>query len=633
MPSRKRATQSYPLTAVADVPDLRDWPFEPSLKQLRRYVSVPRGLKILDQRREGACTGFGLAAVINLLNARRGRKISVSARMLYEMARLHDEWPGEDYAGSSCRGAIKGWYNMGVCSDGRWPYVDGNAGALTVERAKAARDNTIGAYYRIQPKIADMHAAINEAGAVYCSATTHAGWMRPDSRTGMIAHREPRSGGHAFAIVGYTSKGFWVQNSWGRGWGKGGLGLWQYEDWLENVRDAWVFGLALPTPQIWHLPQTSQRNRSGASLRGSPARSEIAGHFIHVDDGHFHARGRYWSNAGDVRETAKLVARSRGRYQHLLLYAHGGLNSPKDSARRIAAMKETFKANGIYPYHFMYDTGLLEEIKDVILRRGDAAEARSGGISDWTDRLLEWGTRIPGRALWREMKDGARLPFLPERAGSETLAIWLTEMARKNAAGLDVHICGHSTGAILLARLLETMEDLAPTLRIRSCTLLAPAATIDLFESHYYPYLVTNPDTFGIDRMQIMALDERAEKDDSVAKVYRKSLLYLVSNAFEETRGEYLLGLQEHLDLIRGLREPDPRPRGRDREQLDARIAKLRAVDDRLGVHYADGRSSDFTESTTHGGFDNDVRTMNSLLRIVLDGEPVQPFDASTLDY
>ena len=112
---------SYPVTARQDVPDLRDWPFEPSLRQLKRYITPPRGLHILNQQSEGACTGFGLAAAINLLNARRGSKLRVSPRMLYEMAKLHDEWPGEAYAGSSCRGAIKGWYNMGVCTERQWP--------------------------------------------------------------------------------------------------------------------------------------------------------------------------------------------------------------------------------------------------------------------------------------------------------------------------------------------------------------------------------------------------------------------------------------------------------------------------------------------------------------------------------
>jgi len=604
------------MTATQDVPDLRDWPYEPALRQLKRYRTPPRGLHILDQKQEGACTGFGLAAVINLLNNQRGSRVRVSPRMLYEMARLHDEWPGEDYAGSSCRGAIKGWYNMGVCTDGKWPYQPGKPGGLTVERAKAARDNTIGAYYRIQPRISDFHAALNEAGAIFCSAQTHAGWMRPDGRAGTIPFVKNREGGHAFAVVGYNSKGFWVQNSWGKGWGKSGLGLWQYEDWLENLMDAWVFSLALPTPQIWHLPQTSERNRSGLALERSPARSEIAGHFIHVDDGRFHTRGRYWSNADDVRATARLVAGSQGKYQHLLLYAHGGLNSPKDSARRIAALKETFKKNGIYPYHFMYDTGILEELKDVILRRKAPVEERAAGVADWTDRLLEWGTRIPGRALWREMKDGAGLPFLPERAGSETLAIWLTEMARKKGPRLKVHLCGHSTGAILLARLLETLEDLAPTLRIVSCTLFAPAASVGLFESHYYPCLITRPTSFGLDRMQVFNLSDRLEQDDTVGGVYRKSLLYLVSRAFEEDVPEAILGMQRHMDEL-------------------CTKPKMDAVKDRFQVHYANGMPNPVTESTTHGGFDNDVASMNSLLRTVLgDGvEPRQLFTREILDY
>lgn len=618
MPTRKRTGRqvAYPTSAVQDVPDLRDWPFEPSLRQFRRYITAPRGLKILDQRREGACTGFGLAAAINLLNKKRGRKISVSPRMLYEMAKLHDEWPGEDYAGSSCRGALKGWYNMGVCPDAKWPYVDGRPGAITVERAESAREHTLGAYYRVQPAIADFHAALNEAGVIYCSAKMHRGWTQPNRRSGVILHRAERQGGHAFAVVGYNSKGFWIQNSWSKAWGKNGLGLWQYEDWLENVMDGWVFSLALPTPQIWHLPQTSDLNRSGASPTASIARSEIAGHFVHVDDGHFHSRGRYWSNSDDVRGTAKLVAGSQGKYDHLLLYAHGGLTSPKDSARRIAAMKETFKANGIYPYHFMYDTGIVEEIKDVVSRRGEDSVSRAGGVSDWSDRLLEWGARIPGRALWREMKDGARLPFLPARAGSETLAIWLTELARKRSAKLKVHICGHSNGSVLLARLLETMEDLAPTLRISSCTLFAPAATTALFESHFYPYLISPPNAFGIDRMRVLNLSDRLDRDDSVATVYRKSLLYLVANAFEERAPEPLLGLQKDADELR-------------------RLEKMTAVSDRFSVHIADGTDQAITQSRTHGGFDNDPASMNTLLRAVLGegAEPQRLFTADTLDY
>jgi hypothetical protein len=62
---------------------------------------------ILDQGTEGACTGFGLAAVVNYLlwTAARSRRdrmpAKVSTRMLFHLARFYDEWPGEDYQGSS----------------------------------------------------------------------------------------------------------------------------------------------------------------------------------------------------------------------------------------------------------------------------------------------------------------------------------------------------------------------------------------------------------------------------------------------------------------------------------------------------------------------------------------------------
>jgi hypothetical protein len=144
---------------VADAPDVRDRMYEPALVPLRPVVPPPPELEILDQGREGACTGFGLAAVINLLHREQGTDRRVSPRMLYEMARRFDEWPGVDYSGSSCRGAIRGWHNMGVCSEGAWKYEAEDASILTLERAEDAKKNTIGAYYRIRRVISEVHAA------------------------------------------------------------------------------------------------------------------------------------------------------------------------------------------------------------------------------------------------------------------------------------------------------------------------------------------------------------------------------------------------------------------------------------------------------------------------------------------
>ena len=602
------------LDAQPDKPDYRDRWYEPRLDPLKASIAPPRNPYILDQGVEGACTGFGLAGVINLLNQRQGRDVRVSPRMLYEMAKRYDEWKGTAYEGSSCRGAIKGWYHMGVCSETLWPYEAKKDGDLTIARAKDARAHTIGAYYRIRRNIVDMHAALNEAGVVYASANVHSGWMSP-TKDGRIPYRKTMEGGHAFAVVGYNSEGFFVQNSWGPDWGDGGIAVWSYEDWSDNVTDAWVVQLAVSTPMLYSRRDAPAGVSAGAersSAAKDPRRDEIAGHFVHIDDGHFVESGKYWSSLADVEQTAELVARS-DKYQHLLVYAHGGLNSVSASARRIAAMRDTFKANGIYPFHFMYDTGLLEELKDVIVGKRSAAEERVGGLADWADRLIERAARRPGRALWREMKNDAARAFAAEDSpGTQALGAFLDAFGDSKATKMKIHLVGHSTGGILHAHLINALKTLTKKLRLASVSLLAPAATVDLFERAYLPTLTTG--AFGVDAMHVYNLDDELEQDDNVASVYHKSLLYLVSQAFEEVvhPAAPLLGMQLYS------------------KALEARHIKS------LSFHYSTGPAGKgaSTESTSHGGFDNDPATMNSVLETVLGTKNVpQKFTKESLDY
>lgn len=597
--------------ALPDLPDYRDRWYEPTLAPLASAIEPPREPIVLDQGTEGACTGFGLAGVVNLLHERQGRRVRVSPWMLYEMARRHDEWRGERYEGSSCRGAIKGWYHMGVCREALWS--DGARDRFTIAAAKDARAHTIGAYFRIRKNVVDMHAALNETGAVYVSASVHAGWSSP-TKNGRIPYRRKKEGGHAFAVVGYDDKGFHVQNSWGPDWGKNGIATWSYEDWSDNVDDAWVVQLAVSTPALYSRRNAPTGESIGQSIGEdvakagrSPRRDEIAGHFVHVDDGHFQEFGKYWSNLADVEETAALVAES-DKYDHLLLYAHGGLNSINDSASRIAAMRDTFKANRIYPLHFMYDTGLLEELRDVIVGKRSEAEERAGGFSDWTDRLIERATRRPGRALWREMKSDAQAAFAHLRSpGTETVAAFLAAFARPKVRPKKIHLAGHSTGGILHAHLIEAFSKQDLELRIASVSLLAPAATVALFEGAVLPSLRAG--SFGIDAMHVYNLSEKAELDDNVGAVYRKSLLYLVSQAFEEKidPAAPLLGMRRYSKDLESLRPS------------------------RLSFHYSDGRD---TASTSHGGFDNDPATMNNVLKTILGQSRVpHPFTKKSLEY
>ena len=599
------------LTAIADTPDSRDFIYEPPLKQVTNDHFFSEKLTILNQGSEGSCTGHALAAAINYLNQKRDVNFTASRRMLYEMARKNDEWPGEEYEGSSIRGAIKGWRNMGVCSEELWSYKVKKPGFLSIEAAKEARNHTVGAYYRLAPKISHFHSALNEAGIIVASAKVHSGWQTLDSEVIEYSEDSKSIGGHAFAIVGYDARGFWVQNSWGKKWGDGGLALWTYEDWVDNVMDAWVITLALPTPQIFGKNVLAYRNFSTSnqeptSRSGSVDRSDIAGHFVHIDDGEFHDRGRYWSTAEDVEQTAKLVGESE-KYDHLVIYAHGGLNSPKASANRIKAMKDGFKRNRIYPFHLMYDTGLAEELKDLIFRRGRDSKDRVGGFTDWTDRFLERILRGIGTLVWDEMKNDARRAFDSNGAGLESLKFFIKYLRQASANGKPkkIHMMGHSTGAIVIAHLLRALQN--TTVEIQSCSLLAPAATLDLFKSHYLP-VIKGSKKLSLKEMNIYNLSDHLERNDSVGP-YRKSLLYLVSNSFERAgKGTPLLGMQKFM------------------KNFDD-------ITDMPSVYYSNGHSSSTTRSETHGGFDNDAFTMNHALKSILGAKPYAPFTPEELDY
>jgi len=605
------------LNARKDTPDIRDRMYEPALIQLQPEIDNRNGNAVLDQGGEGSCTGFGLVAVINILNSqKRVLDFKASPRMLYEMAKKHDIWPGEDYDGSSCRGAIRGWKNMGVCSANDWPYLDGEPGELTVDRAKAARWCTLGAYYRLRPEINDYHTALNEVGALYVSADVHSGWFTPKASqktdlATILPSTEP-AGGHAFAIVGYNSQGFIVQNSWGSKWGSKGFAIWMYEDWLKNISDGWVFRLAIPTPNIFGLSSGLHVEGDVELGRAAPKRLEIAGHFVHFDDGELKKRGDYWSTADDILKTAKLIKQAEDieEYNHLLIYAHGGLNNPTASAKRVRALKEGFKRNGIYPYHIMYDTGLVEELKDAVTR-AFSSKRTEGFFGDLRDKLLEQSdhliedfVRKPVTPLWEEMKEDAFLPFEVHADGviSDGLFVIKAFVDALKDTRMKIHLAGHSTGAVLLGHLLSALDVLELPGLISSCSLMAPACSIDFYKEHYEPRLEGVGGDMAkvkLPALTIYNLTRKLELDDNVSFVYRKSLLWLVSRALERQTNKPLLGMQMY--------------------------AKKLASHPGLSINYSNGKKG-VSRSTSHGGFDNDVSTMNNIMKQILGEPPKKPF-------
>jgi len=110
--------------------------------------------------------------------------------------------------------------------------------------------------------------------------------------------------------------------------------------------------------------------------------------------------------------------------------------------------------------------------------------------------------------------------------------------------------------------------------------------------------------------MSIYNLNEKLEEDDNVIQVYRKSLLYLVSNALEvaentKCKNAKILGMKKFAKKI---------------ERLPNQT-----------FYYSNGSSSKKTRSRSHGGFDNDPVTMNHILKEILGERPSIPFTKKSL--
>lgn len=620
------AGEPLPLTARTlnvrrDTVDFRDLMFTPTLAEVPQSVDLEdyRKLKVpvLDQGREGACTGFGLATVVHYLLRTRKRfpdELDVSPRMLYDMARRYDEWEGTSYSGSSCRGAMKGWQKHGVCSAAAWPFVAGvsdtaPAEALTDGRAVDAVRRPLGAYFRVNHRdIVSMHTAIAEVGVVYVSCNVHAGWDAIGA-DGLIKPNPNMRGGHAFAIVAYDEDGFWFQNSWGKDWGRNGFGHLRYDDWLDNGTDAWVARLGVPI-RLADTAATSAAGFGTAFRSRAPAAHIVRPHIVSLDnDGVFKPSGTYGTSKADIDE---IFANDMPRLmqgwsrKRLVLYAHGGLVGEEDAVGRVADYLPTMLKNEIYPlafvWHSDYWSTMSNILKDALQKR--RPEGVWDGMKDFMlDRLDEMlepvAGMLTGRKSWEEMKENATLATVGNDGGARYVAQKIAALVQADPA-IEIHVVGHSAGSILHAHLVDQLIAVHQV-KIASVTLWAPACRMDLFTSHYLPHVGGM-----IGKCNLYTLTDKAEQDDHCARIYNKSLLYLVSNAFEADRETPLLGMAKFVEKSAAIK---------------ALIASGKL--DWIQTPTLDGTPpKDASGASAHGAFDDDETTLVSTLTRILGRAP-----------
>lgn len=653
------------LNTRKDAPDLRDreylpppvslhpeWPMPEHLRQwLPSYAKA--GL-ILDQGQEGACTGFGLAGVVNYLRwIQQGMPEnlpSVSPRMLYNMARRHDEYGGENYEGSSCRGAIKGWFGHGVCLEEDWPYSSDNRRQPRFGYADRARAHTLGVYYRIKPQaITDLQAAIQAVGAVYVSSFVHPGWSEvSEVRKLPSGHADlpvisfdgtvRQDAGHAYALVGFNPQGFVLQNSWGPSWGAHGFAVITYEDWLAHAMDAWVVAMGVPGILSGRAAGATSvaRASSGAAKGRWWSEAQAREHSVIIgNDGRVHG---YLTEDERTRTLAHQVTVLPDRWfrsqpaadkKRLLLYVHGGLNSEDAGLKRAQALGRVFEANGCYPLFVVWKTGLLESLGDILTdwrRKQPAATGLGDWLTERSDALIEATVgRKLAKPIWSEMKENAELAHGPSRAG-DLLVRALTDLIRLWGDQLEIHLVGHSAGSIwlghLISRLQRTQADgNKPVLDwVPGIHLYAPACTVQFANEHYAAAGV-------LPRTHIALLSDKLELDDNTAQIYRKSLLYLVSNALEADPRTPILGLHKVFDEREGARAWDGASSTGETLRAWRRAVAESKLDKRLTVLQRDKvrTALDVTIAAAHGSFDNDIDVLTATLQRIRGGELLEP--------
>jgi pimeloyl-ACP methyl ester carboxylesterase len=693
MPSKFVGSIGRTLDARPDRLDLRDREFTPALESLPKQFPkdeeirefVPQYCKaglVLDQGEEGACTGFGLACVVNYLlwrqrlkNGLQGKQDTVSPRMLYHLARFYDEWPGEDYEGSSCRGALKAWQKHGVCAETLWPYRDAN-GEVTFIRPKPkwaedALQRRLGVYYRVtKASVVDMQAAIVQIGAIYVSSDVHDGWGLANGGKALKGHaslpvirsikKKDSLGGHAFALVGFNRTGFVVQNSWGEDWGNLGFGVLPYEEWVQYGADAWACALGVPALEgkSASVPVRNKERvvlaRAGGISFTTPAKSSSppvskAVARWSADEAYRHTLvmgndGLVVNRIVTLKDAADAVqhvscdwpAASFGtgkKPKRLVVYAHGGLNAEEASVDRIRTLAPYFKANGTHPVFLTWRTGPLEtlssilddELKKVPRPEGDAGEVFDRikeTVAEALDRTIEVLARPAAKPIWSQMKQNAAASIDTGR-GCWLLAAAIDALLRQHP-DVEVHFVGHSAGSIILGHLLEMFA--ARSLKVASCHLYAPACTVRFALKHYVPAI--DAGVLDARKLHLHVLSYDNEICDTVGP-YKKSLLYLVSRALETCHKMPILGLEEVF-----VTKSNPKWNADE----VASVRDWQAYCRKKGIStdvVTDQQVSTGTRGrmiqSAHGSFDNDATTIGMTLKRITGSTPA--FAIENIEY
>jgi hypothetical protein len=170
--------------------------------QVRRLVGegeTPKTIlyecnKVLDQGSTSECVGYAGAHFAISTPMPQTTIDAIIAHQFYKGAQDNDEWPGDDYEGSSGLGLFKYLKKIKFCENGYWAF-----------------------------SLMEELLGISKVGPALTGTNWMTGMMKPDSE-GFIRATGYNEGGHEYLRLGINMEEeyIWVHNSWGKGYGLNG---------------------------------------------------------------------------------------------------------------------------------------------------------------------------------------------------------------------------------------------------------------------------------------------------------------------------------------------------------------------------------------------------------------------------
>lgn len=220
-----------------------------------------------------------------------------------------------------------------------------------------------------------------------------------------------------------------------------------------------------------------------------------------------------------------------------------------------------------------------------------------------------------GSVLWNQMKKDTQDSF---QTGEGFCGTTVVEALKKlEAAGKSfpqITLVGHSTGAIYICHFLDAAKAAGLTTPIK-VVFLAPALTFALFANAISNHQGTN----RLQSFRMFAMnDERECADKMFGVIYTRSLLYFVSGLLE---GDTVDGKwKSEIDMpIGGMQRYLTQAifSGADFPQVKTVADFLKADPTRTVWSKSDRGPGLNSDSTTHGGFDDDETTMTSVREFI----------------